>query len=232
MPESAVLVFAGGPVTGYGALRRLAAAERWEEALVVAADGGMKHCAALGLRPQVVIGDLDSLPRAFRRRLRDEIAEVIGVPEAKEQTDLQLALELVSRRAVAGLTVVGATGGGRLDHSLAAVYAGVPLARDGWRVRYLDGRHELWLLAGPSDLTLHGSPGQYLSVLALSEQTSGVFIRGTRWELEQATLRWGESRGISNEFGPGPARLGLKEGVLAVVVVSAARQLRPRAPAR
>jgi thiamine pyrophosphokinase len=183
---------------------------------VVAADGGFAHCLALGLTPSVVVGDLDSLAPQQEARIGD--LPLMRVPRAKDQTDLQLALDLVASRSPGHLTVVGAIGGERLDHTLAGIHAGIALARAGWRLHYLGPSDELWLLAGPAELDLAARADRYLSLVPLTAEVAGVCASGLRWELEGVTLRQGDSLGISNEFGPGPAGIRFQAGVLAAVL--------------
>jgi thiamine pyrophosphokinase len=196
--------------------------EHWQHAFVVAADGGYAHCLAMGLRPDLVVGDLDSLEPAACSQLKAAGIPLLRLSRDKDQTDLQAALgEVVRHRRPGRLIVLGALGGPRLDHGLAAVYAGVPMARQGWQVEYLGCREQLWLISGPGGLQLNPRPAHYLSLIPLTEETSGVVIRGMRWELPGVSLRWGDSRGIANEFSDRPAEIRLATGVLAVVVVPA-----------
>ncbi|HSW09606.1 MAG TPA: thiamine diphosphokinase [Bacillota bacterium] len=231
MPEPAAVVVAAGPLGDLGDLAGRLSREHWRSAFIVAADGGYAHCLAMGLRPDLVVGDLDSLEAADCSRLEAAGIPFLRLPRDKDRTDLQAALEEVVRRPPGRLIVLGALGGPRLDHGLAAVYAGVPLARQGWHIEYLGRREQLWLLAGPGGLQLDPRPGHYLSLIPLTEEVSGVVMEGMRWELPGVSLRWGDSRGVSNEFSDRPAQIRLATGVLAVVVGPAgAAEGRPGSP--
>jgi len=211
-------VIAAGPLGDPANLEQRLTREHWSNAFVVAADGGYAHCLALGIEPDLVVGDLDSLEPAAGRRLEASGIPLLKLPRDKDQTDLQVALDEVAARPTGRLIFLGALAGPRLDHSLAAVYAGVPLARQGWRVEYLGPEEQLWLVAGPGNLKLDPRPGHYLSLIPLTEEAGGVVIKGMRWELEGVSLRLGDSRGIANEFSDRPAEIRLATGVLAVVV--------------
>lgn len=60
--------------------------------LIIAADGGMTHCRALGIKPSIVIGDLDSLDPDYLKSFQTSGTEIISYPINKDQTDLELAL--------------------------------------------------------------------------------------------------------------------------------------------
>jgi thiamine pyrophosphokinase len=214
-------VIAAGPLADPSSLERRLAREHWSNAFVVAADGGYAHCLAMGIRPDLVVGDLDSLEPAACSRLDAAGIPLVKLPRDKDRTDLQAALDEVAGKPAGRLILLGALAGPRLDHSLAAVYAGVPLARQGWQVEYLGPEEQLWLIAGPGTLKLDPQPGHYLSLVPLTEEVRGVVIKGMRWELEGVSLRLGDSRAISNEFSDCPAEIRLATGVLAVVVVPA-----------
>ena len=220
MSDPTAVVVAAGPLPDLANLdRRLARErERWANAFIVAADGGYAHCLDMGVQPDLVVGDLDSLEPAACSRLEAAGIPLLRLPRDKDRTDLQVALEEVAMRTPGRLILLGALGGPRLDHGLAAVYAGVPLARQGWQVEYLGPQEQLWLIAGPGDLRLDPRPGHYLSLIPLTEEVSGVVIEGMRWELPGVSLRWGDSRGIANEFSDRLAEIRLATGVLAVVV--------------
>ena len=110
------LVVADGDIPSRSVVERLLGSP---PQLVVAADGGALKSAALGYPPQVVVGDADSLPAGSVERLRGEGAEVILHPPAKDQSDTELALLQALDRGATDILVVGAFGGGRLEHTLA-----------------------------------------------------------------------------------------------------------------
>ncbi|MBA2254511.1 MAG: thiamine diphosphokinase, partial [Chloroflexi bacterium] len=110
-----VLIVAGGEVP---ARRRLDEAwPGWDDAvrLVVAADGGAVRAASLGLRPDLVVGDADSLLPEQLTALRASGVAIELSPVAKDATDLELAVRAATGRGATELVVLGAFGGDRLD---------------------------------------------------------------------------------------------------------------------
>ena len=108
------IVFINGIVHDYHSLAQLVRPDDY----LVGADGGTAHCVAIGRRPHVVVGDLDSIDPALLERLATEGVAVERHPPAKDQTDLELAIERALRDGADEVILAGATGG-RLDQTLA-----------------------------------------------------------------------------------------------------------------
>lgn len=183
-------------------------------ALVFAADGGLDHALAAGLRPTLLVGDLDSVGDDALAWATTN-AEVIRHPPDKDATDTELALAIAADRTSSRITLVG--GGDRLDHSIAAIGAlGAPALGgvdrlDGW----WDGDH-LEVVHGPGGRNLHVRAGSTLSLLALHGRCGGVSVAGTRWTLDRVDLDPAVGRGVSNVAVGDTVIVALESGVLTV----------------
>jgi thiamine pyrophosphokinase len=216
----AVVVIGGDPLHP-GAVRRLPSA-----AFVIAADSGYDHALAAGLRPGVVIGDLDSITPAGLATARSAGAEIDSHPADKDATDTELALD----RAVAevgdggSLTIVGG-GGDRLDHLLASITV---LAQGRFA-----GCAELAAWVGPAFVRVLHAPrtaelgslraGVTVSLIPIGD-VAGVTTNGMRWPLRAEPLPSGTSRGISNLTVGGPAAVTATAGVLAIIIPQLAEE--------
>ncbi len=209
MQESVVVVVAGG-----AALRQDVAALVPADARVLAADGGVGHALALGLRVEAVIGDLDSAEPKDVEEAVAAGARIERHPEEKDATDLELALDAALELGATRVVVL-ADDGGRLDHLLSALlllgsakYAGVRLdAQVGTALA----------LAVRGERTLEGKPGELASLLALHGPAVGVRTKGLAYPLNGETLEPGSSRGVSNVFTEPEARVSLEDGVLVAI---------------
>lgn len=191
-----------------------------EPELVVAADGGALKAELLGLRPDVVVGDLDSLSPADVERLSRAGAEIVRHPEAKDESDTELALLEAVRRGAGQLVVLGALGGSRIDHALAnLLLLGLPQLA-GLQVTLLHDTSVVRLLssAGPAaSLVLAGRPGELISLLPLSEVVEGVRTTGLLYPLAGEPLAQGPSRGLSNVLQSERATVEISAGRLVVI---------------
>ena len=181
-------------------------------ALVVAADGGARHAAGLGVRVDAWVGDFDS----SQGLVLD--AQRYPHPRDKASTDFELAVALARERGAQRLLVLGAFGG-RFDHSFALALGAVRLALEGLNVLLHSGDEwGLPLLPGPP-LRLPLRPAQTFSVLAASE-LRGLSIAGARWPLEGATVPLGGGLTLSNQAaGSGDVTLRLETGTALVTVL-------------
>jgi thiamine pyrophosphokinase len=192
--------------------------ERWVRAgdWIIGADGGAARALDWGLTPQVVIGDMDSLPGALRDDLEARGSAFIEHPRAKDETDLELALTYAVQQGAEEIVVLGALGG-RLDHTLANLLLLALPSLEGTMVRIVDGAGEVLLVGSRKVLTLRGSPGDLVSLLPIGGDAFGVTTTGLAWALQNDRLRFGFSRGVSNEMTAREARVEVEQGLLLVV---------------
>jgi thiamine pyrophosphokinase len=206
------IIIAGGLVAETDAWRRWIHDGDW----ILGADGGAAQALAWGLTPHVVIGDMDSLPEENRAVLEDRGSKFIEHPRAKDETDLELALAYAVEQGAREIVIFGALGG-RLDHTLANVLLlSLPVLHE-VQARIVDGDQVALLLRSGGTATLHGRPGDLVSLLPLASDAHGVTTMGLAWALEGDTLRLGFSRGVSNEMAGDEARIELEDGLLLVV---------------
>ncbi len=187
------------------------------DAYVVAADSGLDHALALGLSPDAVVGDMDSVSRAALDAL-DERIEVQVHPVDKDASDLELALRVALDFGADELIVVGGHGG-RLDHLLANV--GLLASEDlaDVAVRWLAGRD---LVVPVRDaVTIEGRARAMVSLLSVGGPARGVRTEGLRWELDDEDLDPTSTRTISNEFLGTEATVSVRSGAVLVVVPEA-----------
>ncbi len=183
---------------------------------IVAADGGAARALAWGLTPHLVIGDMDSLPGDIRSDLEKQGCRFILHPRDKDETDLELALRHVARAGATEIIILGAMGG-RTDHAFANVLLLTLPFLAGVAVRIVSEGEEISLVRGGESLQLTGQRGDLVSLLPLGGDAHGVMTEGLAWALEDETLFFGRSRGVSNEMTAPQARIGVEEGFLLVI---------------
>lgn len=207
------LVFANGDLHDGPAVQE--ALRQGTGGLIVAADGGARLALACGLRPALVVGDMDSLDEATLVTLRQNGAELQRFPADKDETDLELALLAAVRAGATWLRILGAVGD-RLDQTLANILLLTLDALRGVDARLVAGRQTLWLL-GPGEHALGGAPGDTISLIPLDGNAIGVRTHALRYPLRGETLRFGPARGVSNVIIEAGARVALEKGHLVVV---------------
>ncbi len=218
-PSARVVILINGHLPDLEQARRhIRAGDR-----LICADAGARHAIAMGLVPDVVVGDMDSLSPEQRVALAEAGVRFEVYPALKDKTDLELALRLAVREGATEIDLL-ATQGGRLDQSLANLLL---LARPEWaslRVRVIEGHQAAWVMRGGQATEVPGVAGDILSLVPLAADVTGVYLSGVRWPLHAATLTRGDTLSISNALVGPVARVEIGEG-LVMVVHQVARQM-------
>lgn len=212
MSRFAVLL--AGRVDPTEALRRRIAGAR-----VIAADGGIRHAEALAVRPELWVGDFDSVPEGMAGRW--ESVPRLTLPRDKAQTDGEVAVSSAQGRGAREILLVGALGGPRSDHAFSNLVLLLGAAERGLEVELFDGRERAFAL-GPETRRVEAEAGTPFSILPFSD-LGGLRIAGAKWPLDEARVPFGSLLTQSNEalgiievgVGEGRAALLLQAGPLA-----------------
>lgn len=197
----------------------------WAEAigLVVAADGGARHAAGLGVPIDAWVGDGDSLGEAELATLAAAGTPISRSSPEKDESDTELAVLEALRRGAEGIVVVGALGGSRIDHALANIGLLAMPALAGRRVVLLDARSRISLIRAPGSdglpvvTPLPGRTGDLVSLLPVGAGVVGVTTRGFAYPLDDEPLPAGPARGLSNVRMSPDASVAVRGGLLLVV---------------
>lgn len=210
MSSGSVIIFVNGVMEDGARIKRMISSTT----LIVAVDGGLKHVRALGLKPNLVIGDLDSISRDEIPALEGEGIRVLRFNKDKDETDLELALNL-PEVASAAQVIIAAAFGGRLDQTLANIMLLTRPKFLGRDIGLDDGHTQAFLIHSRAVLT--GAAGDTISLLPVHNQAGGVLTKGLKYPLDHETLYPGSTRGISNEMTNETAEIMVEEGVLLCV---------------
>lgn len=183
---------------------------------IVAADGGAKSILSLGLVPDVIVGDMDSLDVESRDRLARQGCRLVAHPADKDETDLELALLLAVAEGATEIVLLGALGG-RLDQLLANILLLTLPQLAAVSVKLVTNKQEAFVVRGGEEVTVEGQVGDTLSLIPLSGDARGVYTQGLKWSLAGDTLLAGPARGVSNVVVSLPVSVRLKAGLLLVV---------------
>ena len=209
---SRALIFANGDINdGLMVQRALAFAP---ESRIIAADGGARVAAHFGLSIHAVIGDMDSLSESELAALADK-SEILRYPEAKNETDLELALIYAVEQGARWIRILGGVGD-RLDQTLSNIYLmALPILQD-CDVRMVAGKQETWLI-GAGTHTIDGTAEDTISLIPLNGTVRGVKTDGLHYPLRDEDLLFGPARGVSNVMNGEHASVTVLDGVLLVV---------------
>ena len=203
---SRCVILSAGPVEDSERLRPLLKTDDW----IIAADGGGRLAAALGVKPAVLVADFDSSAPPDT----GGDTEIVRLPTEKDWTDTQAAAMLALDRGYRDFLLLGCTGG-RLDHTLANIAVLLYLLRRGADALMADERNFLRLY-GPGRSRVERRAGYKLSLFPYGGEVEGITVKNVRYPLEKARLTPDNSLGVSNEFLENPAEISFDKGVLMV----------------
>ena len=176
--------------------------------IVIAADGGLVHINGLGLAPQVVLGDFDSLGYV------PEGANVF--PVEKDDTDAMLAARKGLALGCSRFLLYGSLDGPRLDH-MVANFQTLQFLADHGATGYLVGKDHIVTVVKNGKIHFPATAGGIVSAFCMGADAKGVTIEGLQYTLENGTLSAGFPLGVSNHFVGKEATISVKNGSLLVI---------------
>lgn len=189
--------------------------ESWSQAAVIAADGGLRHAEGLSLKVDILIGDLDSASEEDKFILIDQGVHVHEFPEAKYETDLELALTYAANLGAGVIVILGALGG-RLDMSLANILLLTLPQLTGVQVELWADHQTAWLIRPPGG-DISGESGDTVSLIPLLNDATDISTTNLAYALKDSSLQAGEVHGVSNVMTDKTAHVDLGGGTILVV---------------
>lgn len=191
--------------------------------LVIAADGGARHAARLGVSIDRWVGDGDSLGEEGLAALAAAGVPIERSRADKDESDTELAIAVALRLGADDIVIVGALGGPRVDHELANIGL-LSMPELGSRVvTILDARSRIWLIRAPGPVgesverRLSGRVGDLVSLIPVGAGVEGVTTRGLAYALVDEPLPSGRARGLSNVRTVPDAAVVVRRGQLLIV---------------
>jgi len=208
------VIFANGEMENSAAVREIILPND----TVIAADGGAHYCILLGITPDVLIGDFDSIAGTVLAEFQQAGTQIIQHPARKDFTDLELAVQHACSIGAVEILVLGALGA-RWDQTLANLLL---IASERFRdvdIKLIDGEQEIILVKEGMAHKITGKPGDIVSLIPLSDHVQGISTEGLEYPLHDEPLLFGSTRGISNVLINSSAMITLKQGALLCVII-------------
>ena len=201
------VIIGGAGICRYDRIRSSLRQNDW----VVFCDGGLNHRQALGVEPDLIVGDFDSCEQPETDR------EVIVLPREKDDTDTVYAVKEAVRRGYTDFLLIGVTGE-RFDHTFGNVAVLLYLDSLGLNARIMDDYSEMEIVS--RNTAEVSDSWSYFSLLNISGTAKGISILDAKYLLDDGEITSEYQFGISNEVLPGKtARISVREGRLLLVKV-------------
>ena len=212
LAQKRVVIMVGGEMESDEFLRSQISPDDY----LICADRGADYAYSLGLGPEVVVGDFDSISQEAKDFLKKAGCIFISYPTEKDKTDTEIAIDYAVEKGALEVILTCALGG-RVDHELGNIYLLEKFTLSGVRMKILSRSQTI--AATQESIELHVREGQTVSIFALTDEVSGITTEGLKYPLRNGRLLRGISLGISNRLIAEEARIELKEGRLLVVQV-------------
>lgn len=177
---------------------------------VIAADAGYRVCQQIGVVPDVVLGDFDSMEAP------EDVGQICRLPVEKDDTDTLAAVRLGLQRGCSEFFLYGATGGKRLDHTLANLQTLLFLRRQGARGWMYDNDF-IWTVIENESISIEKTVEWGLfSAFCMGDRAEGIDEIGVQYPLNNAALTPDFPIGVSNHILENQAMVTVRNGALAV----------------
>ncbi|MEA3222785.1 MAG: thiamine diphosphokinase [Thermodesulfobacteriota bacterium] len=206
-----ILIVSGGDPPGDEILK--ASAQNSE--MIIAADKGAQYCLDAGIIPDIITGDMDSVPKETLDILSEKGAKIISYSSDKDETDTGLALDVAIERGAEQVEILSGIGD-RFDHSIANVHLLYKALIHGINAYILTSRHKIFLV--DSKYCIEEMKGSTISFLPLTERAGGICLDGFAYNIKDAVMEMGFPYGVSNVITSDKATVRVSEGVIIGII--------------
>lgn len=181
---------------------------------VLCADGGANYAIKASVKPDLVVGDLDSIDLDVLNRLKSQNIQLIKFPSKKDNTDTELALNYLIEKGYDEIILTGVIGS-RIDHTLANMMLLYRLLKLGIKGKIINHKNTIYIT--DSSLTLKKKEGTFVSVIPVVGTSANVTLKGFEYELNNRIYETSSTLGISNIIAEDEGHIELKDGVCFVI---------------
>lgn len=208
-----VCIVLNGTVNNYKTTKDIIERENYD--YIIGADGGCNHLNNMGILPNYVIGDLDSIDEKLIKYYEDNNIIFKKFPTHKDQTDSEICVYLAKDLNATQIDFIGALGG-RIDHALANVGFMYYIHEMGIEPRILTSEEEIFIIHNDKKI-IKGKKGDTISIIALREDVLGVTLEKLEYPLDRAKVSYLSPLGISNVMLEDECIITVEEGYLLVI---------------
>ncbi len=193
------VIIGNGAITNYDKIKQRLRCDDY----IICADGGYNHTKKLGVKPSVVIGDMDSIGD------NDYDGEIINLPIRKDFTDSEVCVKYILLKHFDEVMMLGFTGK-RQDHAISNMLLLKQFADTETKAYIVDENNEIYFTNFEN--TIYGKKGDIVSIIPITGNLCGVTTKGLDYPLNDETLQFGESRGVSNIMTSDKCTINIKSG--------------------
>ncbi|GGE65877.1 thiamine diphosphokinase [Priestia taiwanensis] len=205
-------IVAGGPKEYLPSLQDF----QEENVIWVGADRGVYYLLEQGIVPHEAFGDFDSVTEEELSFIQEKITHVHIFPSQKDETDLEIAISWALEQQPTNIKLFGVTGG-RFDHTLANMQLLVKGIEQKVLMEILDRQNRICMKEAGEYSVQKEEEYPYLSFVPFTKEVTGIFLRGFKYSLTNASIQWGSTLCISNELVEDTGTYSFLSGIVIMV---------------
>lgn len=178
---------------------------------IIACDGGYNNCKKLNIKPDLILGDFDSLQKF-------EFDNILKFPKEKDKSDFELAIDYGFEKGFKDFEIWGAIGK-RLDHTLFNISLLLRIKKEGGNANIYHPPYIVFIIDKEYNFGVRNSG--FVSFYPLTSEIKGLTIKGMKYELNEKDIYLGSTETLSNEFIGKESFVNFKEGIILVILEEA-----------
>ncbi|ADL12703.1 thiamine diphosphokinase [Acetohalobium arabaticum] len=182
---------------------------------IVCADGGTEYTYRLGIEPNLILGDLDSISSQILKYYRNQNVEWQQYPARKNKTDTQLVIEELIKKGYKKIIIFAALGG-RFDHSLGNLYLLEGLHQSDITIKLVSSEEIIEVIK--DNKIIKNKINRTISLLPLTKKVTNIHLSGFEYELDGTTFYRGNTLGLSNIIRDKKASIKFDTGTLLIII--------------
>ncbi|MGL5315980.1 MAG: thiamine diphosphokinase [Peptostreptococcaceae bacterium] len=206
-------IILNGKIQDYELIKNIIVKENYN--YVICADGGANHSYKMGILPNFIIGDLDSVDKNVVEYYKKYNVKFEQFPSKKNETDTELCIYLAKQLKSKEIHLIGSLGG-RIDHTIANINLLYYIKSNGMIPKIISEKEEIYI-AIKEEITVLGKKGDTISVIPINGDAKGVTLKQLEYPLTDYHMKFSVPLGISNVMMNSKCSISVKEGSLIVI---------------
>ncbi|CEH35435.1 thiamine diphosphokinase [Romboutsia lituseburensis] len=208
-----VCIVLNGEISNYNKLKNHILKENYD--YIICADGGANHTYNMKIKPNFIIGDLDSVKEEVRIYYKNSDVKFEKFPAKKNETDTELCIYLAQKLNATNIDFLGALGG-RIDHMIANINLLYYVKMQGIIPRIISDNEEIYIVDN-EEIEIYGKKGDVISVIPINGDAKYVTLSNLEYPLENYNMKFYLPLGISNVMIENKCKIKVDEGSLLVI---------------
>lgn len=193
---------------------------------VIACDKGYEYAVKLDIKPNLILGDFDSISKKYKSILKEQKncsnVEIQEYPPEKDDTDTMLAAKTAFSKGYKDITILCGFGN-RLDHAFANIQTAAYIVKNGGTAKIIGASDILYAFTNAT-VSFTKTNDFSLSIFAYSKKCTGVSIKGAKYEIADSELEHTFPLGVSNEWKENEVQISVEKGILMVIKSSVKKE--------